>query len=66
MQPIASDNISPNMEGNEFPAAKYPWKYGLCQWVICGKEANACWKNIHGTSKSIPKFLFQWLKLVRL
>ena len=32
--PMASANISPNKEGNEFRAGKYACMYGLCQCVI--------------------------------
>lgn len=35
IQPIASDNISPRIDGKEFPAGKYAWNLGCCQWVIC-------------------------------
>lgn len=34
MQPIASANISPRIDGKEFPAGKYAWNRGCCQWVI--------------------------------
>lgn len=33
---IPALNISPTMAGKEFAAAKYPWKFGWCQWVIPG------------------------------
>jgi len=38
MQPIASDNKSPRIEGNELPDGKYAWNRGCCQWVICKKD----------------------------
>lgn len=33
IQPIASPNMSPNIDGNEFPAGKYALKRGCCQCV---------------------------------